>query len=199
LKIKKLVQLFHKGDYMFKELFDNTEIKMKKTIEHLLQELSIISTGRASANLLDSVKVDYYGSIVPINNLAHVSAPDPQSIVVQAFDPGSLELIEKSIQNSDLGFTPNNDGNIIRINIPALTEERRNEMVKIVHKVAEENRISIRNARRDANDSIKKQQASDGVSEDEVKIWLHNTQELTDKFIKEINDIASNKEKEILI
>tara|TARA_B100002052_G_scaffold4595_1_gene4034 strand:+ start:677 stop:1231 length:555 start_codon:yes stop_codon:yes gene_type:complete len=184
---------------MFKELFDNTEIKMKKTIEHLLQELSIISTGRASANLLDSVKVDYYGSIVPINNLAHVSAPDPQSIVVQAFDPGSLELIEKAIQNSDLGFTPNNDGNIIRINIPALTEERRNEMVKIVHKVAEENRISIRNARRDANDSIKKQQASDGVSEDEVKIWLHNTQELTDKFIKEINDIASNKEKEILI
>jgi len=184
---------------MFKELFNNTEIKMKKTIEHLLQELSIISTGRASANLLDSVKVDYYGSIVPINNLAHVSAPDPQSIVVQAFDPGSLELIEKAIQNSDLGFTPNNDGNIIRINIPALTEERRNEMVKIVHKVAEENRISIRNARRDANDSIKKQQASDGVSEDEVKIWLHNTQELTDKFIKEINDIASNKEKEILI
>ena len=184
---------------MFKELFDNTEIKMKKTIEHLLQELSIISTGRASANLLDSVKVDYYGSIVPINNLAHVSAPDPQSIVVQAFDPGSLELIEKAIQSSDLGFTPNNDGNIIRINIPALTEERRNEMVKIVHKVAEENRISIRNARRDANDSIKKQQASDGVSEDEVKIWLHNTQELTDKFIKEINDIASNKEKEILI
>tara|TARA_B100002051_G_scaffold80819_1_gene77217 strand:- start:311 stop:865 length:555 start_codon:yes stop_codon:yes gene_type:complete len=184
---------------MFKEIFDNTEIKMKKTIEHLLQELSIISTGRASANLLDSVKVDYYGSIVPINNLAHVSAPDPQSIVVQAFDPGSLELIEKAIQNSDLGFTPNNDGNIIRINIPALTEERRNEMVKIVHKVAEENRISIRNARRDANDSIKKQQASDGVSEDEVKIWLHNTQELTDKFIKEINDIASNKEKEILI
>ena len=184
---------------MFKELFDNTEIKMKKTIEHLLQELSIISTGRASANLLDSVKVDYYGSIVPINNLAHVSAPDPQSIVVQAFDPGSLELIEKAIQNSDLGFTPNNDGNIIRINIPALTEERRNEMVKIVHKVAEENRISIRNARRDANDSIKKQKASDGVSEDEVKIWLHNTQELTDKFIKEINDIALNKEKEILI
>ena len=184
---------------MFKELFNNTEIKMKKTIEHLLQELSIISTGRASANLLDSVKVDYYGSIVPINNLAHVSAPDPQSIVVQAFDPGSLELIEKAIQNSDLGFTPNNDGNVIRINIPALTEERRNEMVKIVHKVAEENRISIRNARRDANDSIKKQQTSDGVSEDEVKIWLHNTQELTDKFIKEINDIASNKEKEILI
>ena len=184
---------------MFKELFNNTEIKMKKTIEHLLQELSIISTGRASANLLDSVKADYYGSIVPINNLAHVSAPDPQSIVVQAFDPGSLELIEKAIQNSDLGFTPNNDGNIIRINIPALTEERRNEMVKIVHKVAEENRISIRNARRDANDSIKKQQASDGVSEDEVKIWLHNTQELTDRFIKEINDIASNKEKEILI
>ena len=184
---------------MFTELFNNAEIKMKKTIEHLLQELSIISTGRASANLLDSVKVDYYGSIVPINNLAHVSAPDPQSIVVQAFDPGSLELIEKAIQNSDLGFTPNNDGNIIRINIPALTEERRNEMVKIVHKVAEENRISIRNARRDANDSIKKQQASDGVSEDEVKIWLHNTQELTDKFIKEINDIASNKEKEILI
>ena len=184
---------------MFKELFNNTEIKMKKTIEHLLQELSIISTGRASANLLDSVKVDYYGSIVPINNLAHVSAPDPQSIVVQAFDPGSLELIEKAIQNSDLGFTPNNDGNVIRINIPALTEERRNEMVKIVHKVAEENRISIRNARRDANDSIKKQQTNDGVSEDEVKIWLHNTQELTDKFIKEINDIASNKEKEILI
>ena len=184
---------------MFKELFNNTEIKMKKTIEHLLQELSIISTGRASANLLDSVKVDYYGSIVPINNLAHVSAPDPQSIVVQAFDPGSLELIEKAIQNSDLGFTPNNDGNIIRINIPALTEERRNEMVKIVHKVAEENRISIRNARRDVNDAIKKQQASDGVSEDDAKIWLHNTQELTDKFIKEINDIASNKEKEILI
>ena len=184
---------------MFKELFNDAEIKMKKTIEHFLQELSIISTGRASANLLDSVKVDYYGSIVPINNLAHVSAPDPQSIVVQAFDPGSLELIEKAIQNSDLGFTPNNDGNVIRINIPALTEERRNEMVKIVHKVAEENRISIRNARRDANDSIKKQQTSDGVSEDEVKIWLHNTQELTDKFIKEINDIASNKEKEILI
>ena len=184
---------------MLQELYDNTELKMKKTLEHLTNELLTIRTGRASSSFLDSVKVDYYGSIVPLNNIAHVSVPEPQSIVIQAFDPNSLELIEKAIVASDLGLSPNNDGNIIRINIPALTEERRNEMVKIVNKISEENRISVRNARRDANDHIKQHQKNEGVSEDEVKRWLHNIQELTDDFINKINTISENKEKEILI
>ena len=183
---------------MFKDLHKNTELKMKKTLENLSNELSTIRTGRASANLLDSIKVDYYGSIVPINNIAHVSVPEPQSIVVQAFDPNSLELIEKAITNSDLGLTPNNDGNIIRISIPPLTEERRNDMVKVVNKVSEDNRVSVRNARRDANDFIKKHQGDEGISEDEVKRCLHNIQELTNKFIEQINTISFNKEKEIL-
>ena len=182
-----------------KELYSSTETKMKNTLEHFSSELSKIRTGRASSNLLDSVKVDYYGSIVPLNNIAHVSVPEPQSIVIQAFDPNSLELIEKAITSSDLGFTPNNDGNIIRINIPTLTEERRNEMVKIVGKITEENRISVRNARRDANDIIKKHQNENDVSEDEVKRWLHNIQELTDSYIEKINTISDNKENEILI
>ena len=182
---------------MYKELYANIELKMKKTLEHLSHELSIIRTGRASSNLLDSVKVDYYGSIVPLNNIAHITVPEPQLIVVQAFDPNSLELIEKAIIASSLGLTPNNDGNIIRINIPSLTEERRNELIKVVGKITEDNRVSIRNIRREANDEIKQHQNDSGVSEDEVKRWLHNIQELTDKFIGEINTISANKEKEI--
>ena len=182
---------------MYKELYANIELKMKKTLEHLSHELLIIRTGRASSNLLDSVKVDYYGSIVPLNNIAHITVPEPQLIVVQAFDPNSLELIEKAIIGSSLGLTPNNDGNIIRINIPSLTEERRNELIKVVGKVTEDNRVSIRNIRREANDEIKQHQNDSGVSEDEVKRWLHNIQELTDKFIGEINTISANKEKEI--
>ena len=182
---------------MYKELYANIELKMKKTLEHLSHELSIIRTGRASSNLLDSIKVDYYGSIVPLNNIAHITVPEPQLIVVQAFDPNSLELIEKAIIGSSLGLTPNNDGNIIRINIPSLTEERRNELIKVVGKVTEDNRVSIRNIRREANDEIKQHQNDSGISEDEVKRWLHNIQELTDKFIGEINTISANKEKEI--
>ena len=182
---------------MYKKLYANIELKMNKTLEHLSHELSIVRTGRASSNLLDSVKIDYYGSIVPLNNIAHVTVPEPQLIVVQAFDPNSLELIEKAIISSGLGLTPNNDGNIIRVNIPSLTEERRNELIKVLGKITEENRVSIRNIRREANEQIKQHQNDNGVSEDEVKRWLHNIQELTDKFIGEINIISANKEKEI--
>ena len=135
--------------------------------------------------------------LFPFLSIALISAPDAQLITVQPYDPNALEAIEKAISSSDVGINPNNDGNIIRINIPSLTEERRNELIKVVGKITEDNRVSIRNIRREANDQIKQHQNDSGVSEDEVKRWLHNIQELTDKFIADINTISVNKEKEI--
>ncbi len=182
---------------MVDEIFESTELKMIKAIEHCAGQLSQIRTGRASTNILDNIKVDYYGSLSPLKNIAHVSTPDAQLILVQPFDPSSLEIIEKAITLSDTGLIPNNDGNVIRINVPALTEERRKELVKSACKFGEDGKISIRNIRRDANDQLKKEKES-GLSEDNFKRALDNTQELTDKYIKKIDGLISAKEVDIL-
>jgi len=184
---------------MINNILTDAKLKMTRSIDHLKQELSAVRTGRASASLLDSIRVDYYGTFVPLKNIAHVSSPEPQSLLIQPFDATSFESIEKSIIESDTGLTPNNDGNVIRINIPLLTEERRIELNKMVGKISEESRVSIRNIRRDANEQLKKLEKDEGFSIDEIKRSLDEAQKITDQFIEEVNSILSNKEKEILL
>ena len=184
---------------MINELFSDIKDRMLKAIEHYQHEVSLIRTGRASISILDGIKVDYYGTPTPLNNISHVTAPEAQLIVIQPFDPGSLEIIDKAIIASDLGLAPNNDGNVIRLNIPSLTEERRKELVKVVHKIIEEGRIAIRNIRRDANEHLKKYEKENDLSEDNLKRSLDNIQELTNQYINNLNEIQENKEKEILI
>ena len=183
---------------MENEIYSNIKDRMIKTVEHYNHEVAIIRTGRASADVLDSVKVDYYGTMSPLKNIAHVSVPEAQSILIQPFDPSSLEAIEKAIVTSDLGLSPNNDGNLIRLNIPALTEERRKDLVRVVHKTIEEGRIGIRNLRREANEQLKELEKNNEISEDNLKRALDNIQELTDDFISKLNAVQDNKEKEIL-
>jgi ribosome recycling factor len=183
---------------MINDLFKDAKDRMDKAVEFHRNEVSTVRTGRASSNILDSIKVDYYGSLTPLNNIAHVTVPEGQLIVVQPFDPGSLEFIEKAILASDVGLTPNNDGSIIRLNIPSLTEERRKELVKNVHKIIEEGRVAIRNIRRDINDILKKSEKDNDLSEDNLKRASDNIQEMTDEHIKILNDIQESKEKAIL-
>ena len=183
---------------MEQSIFTDAKNKMDKAIEHYKKELSSIRTGRASADILNKVKVDYYGSMSPISNIANITIPEAQLISIQPFDPSTLEIIEKAILESDLGLTPNNDGNMIRLNIPALTQERRKDLVKQVHKIVEDGRIAIRNIRRDANDQLKKLQKSNEISEDNLKRSLDNVQELTDKKIALLGQIQNSKEEEIL-
>tara|TARA_Y100000996_G_scaffold77207_1_gene52005 strand:- start:823 stop:1374 length:552 start_codon:yes stop_codon:yes gene_type:complete len=182
---------------MVEQIYTEMKNNMDKTIAYYQNELSKIRTGRASVTMLDSVNVDYYGTMQPLKNIAHISVPESQMIVITPFDPSSIEIIESSIVSSDLGMNPNNDGNVIRLSIPALTEERRVEITKHVHKIIEEGRVSIRNIRRDVNDRIKKLK-DDGISEDNIKRALDNVQETTDDSIKKLNSISEAKEKEIL-
>ena len=184
---------------MINDIFVDIKDRMKKAVDHCRQEVSTVRTGRASSNILDLIKVDYYGSMTPLTNMAHISVPEAQLIVVQPFDPTSLEPIERAILNSDVGLTPNNDGNVIRLNIPSLTEERRKEFVKIVHKMIEDGRVTMRNIRRDVNDHLKKMEKDGELSEDNLKRALENVQESTDEFIKELNDLQEMKEKELMI
>ena len=184
---------------MINDIFVDIKDRMIKAVDHCRQEVSTVRTGRASSNILDLIKVDYYGSMTPLTNMAHVSVPEAQLIVVQPFDPTSLEPIERAILNSDVGLTPNNDGNVIRLNIPSLTEERRKEFVKIVHKMIEDGRVTMRNIRRDVNDHLKKMEKDGELSEDNLKRALENVQESTDEFIKGLNDLQEMKEKELMI
>ena len=183
---------------MINELFVDVKDRMNKAVEHYRHEVSTIRTGRASANILDVVKVDYYGTPTPLNNIAHVTVPEGQLIVIQPFDPSSLEFIEKAIMSSDVGLTPNNDGSVIRLNIPTLTEERRKDLVKVVHKIIEEGRVAGRNIRRDANDLLKKSEKDNDLSEDNLRRATDNIQEMTDEHIKNLNQIEEAKEKDIL-
>ena len=183
---------------MINEIFIDVKDRMNKAVEHYRHEVSTIRTGRASPNILDMVKVDYYGTPTPLNNIAHVTVPEGQLIVIQPFDPSSLESIEKAIMNSDVGLTPNNDGSVIRLNIPSLTEERRKELVKVVHKIIEEGRVAVRNIRRDANDLLKKSEKEHDLSEDNLRRATDNIQEMTDEHIKNLNLIQEAKEKDIL-
>ena len=182
---------------MVEQIYNEMKTQMDKTILHYQSELTKIRTGRASSVMLDSINVDYYGTIQPLKNISHISVPESQMIVVTPFDPSSLDIIESAITSSNLGMNPNNDGNVIRLNVPSLTEERRKELIKYVYKIIEEGRISIRNIRRDINDRIKKLKDS-GLSEDNIKRALDNVQETTDDFIKKLNSISEAKEKEIL-
>lgn len=172
-----------------------TKEKMQKTLEAFDRELKTIRTGRPNPSILDRVSADYYGVQTPIKNMANISILDGRSIEIKPFDKGSIKLIEKAIQDSDLGFTPNNDGTRILINVPELTKERREQLAKLVKKQAEEAKVSVRNIRRDEMELIKK---LDGGSEDEKKKLQDDIQKITDEFIKKIDELSANKEKEIL-
>ena len=174
------------------------EAKMTKTIDSLKHEYTTIRAGRANAQMLDKVRVDYYGSLTPINQMAAISVPEPRTLMINPWDKSSMAEIEKAIRNSDLGLNPTNDGQVIRISVPALTEERRKELAKRVHKVDEEFKVRLRNERRDANDALKKMEKDGELTEDELKKAQDEVQKITDKFIKEIDAVASAKEKDIM-
>ncbi|HUX50756.1 MAG TPA: ribosome recycling factor [Spirochaetia bacterium] len=175
-----------------------TEEKMKKTLKSLADDLNGIRTGRASAALFDKIRVDYYGTPTPLNQVATVSIPEARLVVIQPWDKGILGEIEKSIQKSELSLNPSNDGKVIRINIPPLTEERRKEYVKIAKNVAEQCRVAIRNVRRDGNDELKNLQKEGELSEDQEKRGTEEIQKLTDHYIEEINKHLEAKEREIM-
>ena len=171
---------------------------MGKTISVLRSEMNSIRAGRANPQLLDNIKVDYYGTPTPISQVGNISAPEPRMLVISPWDAKLIPLIEKAIRVSDLGINPVNDGKIIRLAIPELTEERRKELVKTVHKLGEEAKVAIRNVRRDANDALKKMQKNSEITEDELKRFEDEMQKLTDKYGKSIEDTLKEKEKEIL-
>jgi ribosome recycling factor len=181
-----------------KDVYVSHDDKMKKALEMLRKEYSSLRAGRATPALLDKVMVEYYGTPTSVNQVANISVPEPRLIVIQPWEKSMLSHIEKAIQKSELGLMPNSDGSVIRLNIPQLTQERRIELVKVIHKKAEESRIAIRNLRRDSNDAIKKLEKDKLISEDEVKKAQDDTQKLTDKYIKEVDQIMAAKEKEIM-
>ena len=181
-----------------KEIIKDAKHRMEKTVENLVNELTKIRTGRANPSLLDSVKVDYYGQSVALNQTANISVPEPRLIAIQPWEKNMLAEIERAILKADLGLNPSNDGTMIRIPIPQLSEERRKDLVKLVHKFGEEGKIAIRNIRRDANDHLKKMEKNHEISEDELSVELDTIQDTTDKHIKNIDEILDKKEKEVL-
>jgi ribosome recycling factor len=172
--------------------------RMDGAIEALRREFSGVRTGKASPALLDTVKVEAYGSLMPLNQVATVTAPEARMLMVQPWDKGLLKAIEKGLRESDLGLNPSNDGQNIRIPIPPLTEERRKEYVRLVHKLTEEARVAVRNVRRDANDEIKHRQKDEGLSEDDIRREQGEVQKLTDQFIAKIEELMKHKEAEIM-
>jgi ribosome recycling factor len=181
-----------------KGLFAEVNKRMNAALDHVKHELAGVRTGRASVTILDGVHVDAYGSRMPLNQLAGLSVPEPSLIVAQPFDPSLLGTIEKAIRASDLGLNPANDGKVVRIPIPALTEERRKDLSRHVHKLAEESRNSVRQVRRDANERLKKLLKDHKISEDDEKKGLDEVQKLTDQHIKLIEDAQSKKDSELL-
>ena len=177
---------------------DSCESRMEKTIASLKDSFNTIRTGRANASIFDKVRVDYYGTKTPLNQVATIQIPEARSVIIQPFDKSLITEIEKAIQVADLGFNPSNDGKVIRITIPALTADRRKELVKQAKNMAENSRTAIRNIRRDGNDEFKKQQKAGDLTEDGLKAETDKLQKLTDKYIDEINKIYDSKEKEIL-
>ncbi len=180
------------------EILDNARKNMQKSFEHYSLQISKVRTGRATASILDDVTVEYYGSPTQLSQTANISVPDARSIVINPYDKSILNNIEKAIQQADLGFNPQNDGNIIRINVPPLTEERRKEFVKLTKKYAEEGKVAIRNLRRDYMESFKKAEKAKEISEDEKKKGEELLQKATDEFISKIDKVVSEKEKELL-
>ncbi|MGA3055363.1 MAG: ribosome recycling factor [Candidatus Korobacteraceae bacterium] len=181
-----------------KDSFAQLKTRMDKAVEDFRQEMASTRTGRASVHMLDGVTVDAYGSQMPLNQLANVSAPEPQLITVQAWDVSLIGAVEKAIRSADLGLNPMNDGKLIRVPVPALTEDRRKEMVKHLHKVLEEHRTAVRNIRRDGNDLIKKAMKDKKITEDEERGALEQMQKLTDDEIKKMEELSQGKEKEVM-
>ncbi|MGF1458557.1 MAG: ribosome recycling factor [Leptolyngbyaceae cyanobacterium] len=171
---------------------------MQNAVDATKRAFNTIRTGRASASLLDKVMVDYYGSPTPLKSLANISTPDSSTLMIQPFDPSSLSGIERSISMSDIGLVPNNDGKVIRLNIPPLTNERRQEFVKVASKYAEEGRVSVRNVRRDGIDLFRKQEKDSEISEDEFRDLQDQVQSLTDKYTTQIDEALKAKEKDIM-
>ncbi len=183
---------------MANEVVKDAKERMTKGIEALSRELAKLRAGRANPALLDRVMVEYYGADTPLNQLATISVPEARLLTVQPFDKSSINDIERAIQKADLGLTPSNDGNLIRISIPPLTEERRKELVKLVKRSAEDAKVAIRNIRRDANDECKKLEKNSEITEDELHRLTDEIQKLTDSFIAQADEVADNKEKEIM-
>ena len=181
-----------------RDIYTQLKTRMEKAVEDFRREMAAVRTGRATVNMLDTVKVDYYGSQMPVNQIAQVHAADAQLITVTPFDPSSMAEIEKAIRSADLGLNPMNDGKIIRIPVPPLTEERRKEMVKHLHKILEDHRTAIRNIRRDGNDQIKKVLKDKKISEDDERRSLEEIQKLTDDEIKKMEEMSKGKEKEVM-
>jgi ribosome recycling factor len=181
-----------------KDQFGQLKTRMEKAVEDFRKEITATRTGRASVHMLDSVQAEYYGSMMPLNQVATINAPEPQLITVTPFDPTALGAIEKAIRVADLGMNPMNDGKLIRIPVPPLTEERRKEMVKHLHKALEEHRTAIRNIRRDGNDFIKKALKDKKITEDEERGSMDQLQKMTDDEIKKIEDMCKAKEKEVM-
>ncbi|MHB9093682.1 MAG: ribosome recycling factor [Eubacteriales bacterium] len=181
-----------------KEVVGEAEEKMKKAIEVLRKDFASMRAGRATPSLLDKVMVDYYGTPTPINQMAKISVPEPRLLVIQPWDKSGMAAIEKAIQKSDLGLNPSNDGIVIRLAIPQLTQERRNELVKVAKKKAEETRVALRNIRRDANEHLKALEKEKQVSEDDEKRAQDDVQKMTDKYVKEVEHVLEHKEQEIM-
>src|SRR5881227_3768781 len=180
------------------ELINSARDRMVKSVEHARSGFATVRTGRASASLLDRIEVDYYGTQTPLRQLSTINVPDPRMLSVQPFDPGSIKAIEKAIQESDLGLTPSNDGKLIRLPIPQLTEERRKELVKVVRNMAEEHRVAVRNVRRDAIHHLKELVDKSEVGKDEEHRAEERVQKLTDDHTKKIDELLERKEAEIL-
>ncbi len=180
-----------------KEIYEDAKSKMEKAVESLRQDLNSLRAGRANPTILDGVKVDYYGTKTPLNQLANISAPEARMILIQPYDKSAIENIEKAILQSDLGLNPNNDGSVVRLTIPELTEERREELVKLVKQKGEESKVAIRNIRRDANDALKSKEKAKELSEDDLKREQDNIQKLTDEKVNEVEEVLKAKNEEI--
>ncbi|MEN6389720.1 MAG: ribosome recycling factor [Syntrophomonas sp.] len=183
---------------MIKDMINETDSRMKKTIEHLTQDLATLRAGRANPAMVDRLMVSYYGQATPLNQLANITVPEPRLLVIQPWDKSSIPDIEKAVMKSDLGINPSNDGNVIRLAVPQLTEERRKDIVKVVKKRGEEAKVAVRNIRREQNDFMKAAEKDKMVSEDESKKGMEEVQKITDKYIKDIDSIMAAKEKDIM-
>lgn len=183
---------------MVKEHLAGAEANMKKTVEVVKKEFSSLRAGRATPALLEKVMVSYYGTPTPVNQLANISVPEARLLVIQPWDKSAIADIERALLKSDLGINPTNDGTVIRLQIPQLTQERRTELVKVIKKKSEEGRVAIRNIRRDVNDAMKAAQKEGTVSEDDLKRGQDEVQKLTDKYIKEIDEMFRTKEQEVM-
>lgn len=181
-----------------KEVYRETKTKMGKTLQVLRSDLASIRAGRANPHLLDRIMVDYYGTPTPINQIGNISSPEPRLLVISPWEPKMIPAVEKEIMKSDIGITPNNDGKVIRLVFPELTEERRKELVKVVSKYGEESKIAVRSIRRDANDTLKKMKKTNEITEDEQRLGETEIQTITDDHIKQVDNIVKEKENEIL-